>query len=80
MNKRVPLKRHTALQPLSHDHHQGLLLCWKIRTGFELGVDHERMKRYTDWFWENHLLPHFIFEEINIFPILGEEHPMVKRH
>ncbi|WP_241739476.1 hypothetical protein [Aestuariibaculum marinum] len=30
-----PLKRHKALQPLSREHHYGLLLTWKIRTGFK---------------------------------------------
>ena len=29
-----PQKRHKALQPLSREHHHGLLLSWKIRSGF----------------------------------------------
>ncbi|CDF79955.1 hypothetical protein BN863_22430 [Formosa agariphila KMM 3901] len=31
MTDKKPLKRHKSLQPLSRDHHHGLLLAWKIR-------------------------------------------------
>ena len=78
-NPSKPLKRHPALQPLSHDHHHGLLLCWKIRTGFNRGVASDRMKRYIDWFWHNHLESHFEIEERDIFPILGNKNKLVKR-
>lgn len=37
------------------------------------------MKKYSDWFFENHVLPHFKVEETYLFPVLGEEHEMVKR-
>lgn len=74
------MKRHAALQPLSREHHHGLLLGWKIRSGLSNGVAVERIKAYTDWFSENHLLPHFEVEERHVFPILGDKgHPMVKR-
>ena len=33
-----PQKRHKALQPLSREHHHGLLLSWKIRTGFSKDI------------------------------------------
>lgn len=74
-----PIKRHRALQPLSREHHRGLLLSWKIREGLKRGVEPARIKKYTDWFWENHLRPHFEFEEKYIFPILGNKDKMVKR-
>lgn len=78
--KTPPIKRHTALQPLSREHHHGLLLAWKIRTGLSKEVPLERIKAYSDWFFENHLMPHFEMEERHIFPILGDKgHPMVKR-
>lgn len=80
MSDTKPLKRHASLQPLSREHHHGLLLGWKIRTGLSKGVALERIKAYSDWFFENHLLPHFEVEERHIFPVLGdEEHPMVER-
>lgn len=74
-----PIKRDKALQPISREHHQSLLLCWKIRTGFSKGVDVVRMKKYADWFFENHIRPHFEMEETYIFPILGNKHEGVKK-
>ena len=77
MNK--PIKRHESLQSLSRDHHQALLLCWKINKGFSKEIDIVRMKRYADWFYKNHLVPHFQLEESHIFPILGNDHELVKK-
>lgn len=77
--ERKPLKRHKSIQPLSREHHHTLLLCWKIRKGFSKGVAPERMKRYSDWFFEHHVLPHFKIEETYLFPVLGKEHEMVKK-
>ncbi|MDT0645114.1 hemerythrin domain-containing protein [Zunongwangia sp. F260] len=74
-----PLKRHKALIPLSRQHHYGLLLSWKLREGFKKNIDLERIKNYTDWFWQHHLIPHFDAEEQHIFPILGEENDLVKK-
>lgn len=74
-----PIKRHIALQPLSREHHQGLLLSWKIREGLKWGIEPARIKKYTDWFWENHLQQHFEFEEKHLFSILGKDDKMVKR-
>ncbi len=74
-----PIKRHRSIQPLSRDHHHSLLLCWKIRTGFSKDVPVERIKRYTDWFFEIHIEPHFEMEEKHVFPILEEDNPLVKR-
>lgn len=76
---RQPLKRHEALKPLSKDHHHGLLLCWKIRTARKKNVETERIKAYTDFFFESQLKPHFRFEEEEIFSLLGEDHPLVKK-
>lgn len=77
--KIAPIKRHKAMQPFSRDHHHGLLLCWKIRTGFSKGVSAERIKHYADWFFGHHALPHFKLEEQHIFPILGNDHELVKK-
>lgn len=79
MNKTTPLKRHPALHHLSHDHHQGLLLCWKIRQGFKWSIDPIRMKAYCQWFWNNHLQAHFEEEEKLIFPILATDDPLIKQ-
>jgi len=74
-----PIKRHTSLHPISREHHQGLLLSWKLREGFKGEVAAERMKRYTDWFWENHLKAHFDFEEQHLFPVLDADNELIKR-
>ncbi|HMU99360.1 MAG TPA: hemerythrin domain-containing protein [Leptospiraceae bacterium] len=74
-----PLKRAEYLKALSREHHHGLLLCWKIKTGFSKGVSVERMKLYLDWFFKNHLQPHFEMEEKYIFPILGNENVLIKQ-
>ena len=72
-----PLKRHKALQPLSRDHHHGLLLCWKIKTGFNKNISSDRIWKYANWFYETHLIPHFKIEEKHIFPILGNTNKLV---
>ncbi len=77
--KPKPLKRHRALQPLSRDHHHGLLLSWKIRTGFKKQIEPVRIKTYADWFFNTHLLPHFELEEKHIFPLLEPENDLIKR-
>lgn len=73
----TPLKRHKSLQPISREHHHGLLLAWKIREGFKNEIEPIRMKKYVNWFWNHHLQSHFEFEEKYIFPILGENNSMV---
>ena len=72
-----PQKRHVSLQPLSREHHQALLLCWKLRQGFNKGVEPERMMKYAGWFWNQYLAPHFNAEETVFFPILPKDHPAV---
>jgi hypothetical protein len=75
----MPIKRNEFLRSVSREHHHSLLLCWKIRAGIKSKVDPERIKKYADWFFENHLLPHFETEEKYILPILGNEHKLVKK-
>lgn len=79
MKKNKPIKRNEHIQPLSRDHHHTLLLCWKIRKGFSKGVALKRIKAYSDWFFANHVQPHFRIEEQYMFPVLGNDHEMVKR-
>ncbi len=79
MEKPKPIKRSKNIQPLSRDHHHSLLLCWKIRKGFSKGVAPDRMKKYTDWFFEEHVLPHFEIEEKYLYPVLGEKNGLVQK-
>lgn len=74
-----PQKRHKALQPLSREHHHGLLLSWKIRAGIQKEIPLKRMQAYADWFFETHLIPHFELEEVHIFSILNEGNEFVEK-
>ncbi|AWV98811.1 hemerythrin domain-containing protein [Arcticibacterium luteifluviistationis] len=79
MENNKPIKRVKSLQFLSREHHHSLLLCWKIRRGFQKPVEPRRIKTYVDWFFENHISPHFELEEKYIYPILGKENRYVKK-
>jgi hypothetical protein len=79
MNTHIPIKRSEALKPLSHEHHQGLLLCWKIKAGIKKNIEAARIKKYADWFYHCHLLPHFEIEEEFVFTILESENELVKK-
>lgn len=56
-----------------------MLLCWKIRAGIKKEVEADRIKKYADWFYQNHLLPHFELEEKYVFTILGAENQLVAK-
>ena len=72
-----PIKRAEFLKEISRDHHQGLLLCWKIKSGLSKKIPVERIKSYADWFYNTYLSNHFKIEEESIFPILGMKHPLI---
>jgi len=74
----MPLKRAPQLVPLSREHHEGLLLSWKIRQGARLAIDPKRVAAYVQWFWTNHLEDHFRREERAFHPALPGE-PLLKR-
>lgn len=74
-----PLERHPLLRPLSRDHHQGLLLCWRIRRELARPTGHERMLEECRAFFHSDLLLHFAVEEEAVFPVLGADHPAVHR-
>lgn len=72
-----PLKRHKALQPLSRQHHFGLLFSWKLRNGFSKNISTERLQNFAKWFFEKEIKPHFDAEEKYVFPILNSDDPMI---
>lgn len=74
-----PIKRIEQLKALSREHHQGLLLCWKIREGIKQNIETVRIKKYVDWFWINHLQRHFEAEENLLFPILGSQNELIQQ-
>ena len=73
-----PIKRAKEIQEFSREHHHGLLLGWKIKTGLSKDVAPERIITYINWFWKTHLEQHFREEERLLFPILGNEHRLIK--
>ncbi len=79
MTAHKPQKRHEALVPLSRDHHQGLLLCWKIRKGMQNDTKPESVAAYTRYFYEMHLKKHFQEEELYIFNHLNAEDQQRKK-
>lgn len=66
----MPLKRSIPLQPLSREHHEGLLLGWKIRQGLAKGVALPRIGDFVLWFWKTELEDHFRREEAAFHPAL----------
>lgn len=77
--KRKPLKRHPALQGISREHHQALMLVFNLKKGLEKGVTPERLAHYSKWFYTHYLKQHLAEEESIIFPLLGEQHPLIKK-
>ncbi|KIC95484.1 hemerythrin domain-containing protein [Flavihumibacter solisilvae] len=67
------MKRNENIVPLSRDHHDGLLFCWKIRQGIKYGVSIERIQAYVKYFWDNHLEQHFEEEETLLFAGLQDK-------
>lgn len=79
MDKITPIKRSEELQPLSRDHHSGLLLCWKIRMGIEMGIEPKRIADYVTFYYNSHLESHFREEEMYVFPLVKSDDVMVKK-
>jgi hemerythrin superfamily protein len=68
----MPLKRHPALIPLSHDHRRGLFVANLIRTGAprypRYPVDLPAKRAYLLQYYHSDLLPHLHKEETILFP------------
>lgn len=75
----APIQRHEALQPVSREHHFGLLLGWKIQKAAAKNIAPERVFDYLKFAFRTELLPHFKLEEKAVFPVLGEDDSLVKQ-
>ena len=71
-----PIKRSEQLAPLSREHHDGLLFAWKIKQGLENKTSLELLRKYTMWYWQHHIKPHFYQEEKILLPYMPEGHGM----
>src|SRR5689334_19928221 len=78
MSEITPIKRSPSLQPLSREHHDGLLFVWKIRQGLKNGTSTEKLVRFAGWYWKNHIRPHFFQEEKIILPLVPSS-PLIER-
>lgn len=74
-----PLQRHTALVPLSQDHHHGLMLVLKIKKGIQYDVETNRMAAYLLHEFREALIPHFREEEDGVFRWLPDTDPLRTR-
>ncbi|HEX6334384.1 MAG TPA: hemerythrin domain-containing protein [Flavisolibacter sp.] len=75
----APIKRAKELVTFSKEHHDGLLLVWKIRQGIRKQVVPQRIASFVQWFWEHHLDQHFRREEELLPAVLNADHPMIRR-
>lgn len=73
----MPIERHEALQPLSRQHHDGLILAQLIKKDAPaykgLPTDTEGKRKHVLKTFEKDLAPHFYIEEEILFDFLKEK-------
>ena len=74
-------RRHESLIPLSHEHHDALLLAWRLRSGDLSRREPELRARHVSAFFEYRLTNHLRLEEELLFPafrtVLGVEASLI---
>ena len=75
ITKPKPISQGEEIASLSRDHHDGLLLSWKINSGLRKGVSPYRIRLYVLYFFDNFLEPHFAEEEQLLYPLLDRNNP-----
>jgi len=77
------MKRHPALHPLSHDHHQGLILAQQLKKDAPqykgMPSTLEGKKEYTLTFYKTELKKHFEDEEKILFPFVKSKNEDVDK-
>ena len=63
------MQRSKHLEPLSHDHFEGLLVAKRIRAGLAGGASAGTVAAYVGHFWEHYLTRHFRQEEELLLPL-----------
>jgi hemerythrin-like domain-containing protein len=79
MNEIKPIRRSVELQPLSREHHDGLLFIWKLRQGLNYKIPTVVLRDYVSWYWKHHIKPHFFQEEKILLPYIEPAHPLAER-
>ena len=64
-------RRHESLIPLSHEHHDALLLAWRLRTGDLSKREPELRAKHISAFFDYRLINHLKLEEELLFPAIG---------
>ena len=72
----MPLKRSDELQPLSRQHHNGLLFCLLLQKGIKKQADLEVMRDVIQDFWYKDLQHHFELEELYLDPFKKRYHQL----
>ena len=70
----MPVKRSEELQPLSRQHHNGLLFCLLLKKGLKKSADPSVMQDFIQWFWYHDLQHHFKLEENFLMPLQKTYH------
>lgn len=65
------MKRHTHLQPLSRQHHQGLMMVLLLQKGLKKNADTGIMQQFIRDEWQADLASHFQQEEQVLIPLLA---------
>jgi len=60
---------------LTREHHDGLLLSWKINNGLKKDISLDRIKAYVLYYFYNFIDPHFQEEEDFIYPLIAADNP-----
>lgn len=75
------MKRHPALIPLSHDHHDALSVARRLKRSADAPEPEIRIDAARAFiaFFDGETTRHFREEEELVFPLLAPEHPLVRR-
>lgn len=65
------MKRHPQLQPLSRQHHNGLLMALLLKKGIAKDASVQEMNHFISLNWEEDLKQHFDLEETILLPALA---------
>lgn len=66
------MKRSVPLQPLSRQHHNGLLAVLLLRKGLARNAETGVLLEFVRWIWQKDLQSHFEQEETVLLPLLRE--------
>ena len=75
----MAILRHSTLQPLSRQHHQGLLVSLLLDKGLKKNASLKEMRDFILQFWEDELRQHFEKEDLLFLP-LADTYPQLIEH